>query len=87
MKISKNFKLKNIAGTYAVIPQGDGMVDFSAMITTNEMGAYLWGLLEKDTTVEEMAEKVLLEFDIDRETAIADILEFTKKLEEQKVLE
>ncbi len=87
MKISKNFKLKNIAGTYAVIPQGDGVVDFSAMITTNEMGAYLWELLENDTTIEEMTEKVLSEFDVDRETAIADIIEFTKKLEEQKVLE
>lgn len=87
MKISNNFKLKNIAGTYAVIPSGDGIVDFSAMITTNEMGAFLWELLEKDTTIEEMTDKVLAEFDIDRETALADITEFVDGLKANKVIE
>ena len=87
MKISENFKLKNIAGTYAVIPSGEGMVDFSSMITTNEMGAYLWELLKSDTTIDKMADKVCSEYDVDRETAIADILEFTEKLKENKVLE
>ncbi len=87
MKITRNFKLKNIAGTYAVIPDGEGMVDFSAMITTNEMGAFLWELLQNDTTIEEMADKVCAEYDVDRETAIADITEFTQMLEAQKVLE
>ncbi len=87
MKISKNFKLKNIAGTYAVIPSGDGIVDFSAMITTNEMGAFLWELLENDTTIEEMTDKVLAEFDIDRETAMSDILEFVDGLKANKVIE
>ena len=41
MKISKNFKLKNIAGSFAVIPVGNNVVDFSSMITTNEVGAFL----------------------------------------------
>lgn len=87
MKISKNFELKNIAGTYAVIPTDKGMVDFSAMITTNEMGAYLWELLKEETTIEEMAKKVCAEYDVDEQTAISDITEFVNQLESKKVIE
>ncbi len=87
MKISKNFKLKNIAGSFAVIPVGNNVVDFSSMITTNEVGAFLWNLMLEDTTVEQMADKLCAEYDVDRKTAIADIGEYVEELKNKKVLE
>ena len=33
MKINPGFVLKDIAGSFVVVPTGDNLVDFSAMIT------------------------------------------------------
>ena len=45
MKIREGFILKEIAGSYVVVPVGDDLVDFSLMITINETGAFLWNCL------------------------------------------
>ena len=86
MKVKDGFILKEVAGSYVIVPIGDNLVDFSAMITTNETGAFLWELLKTDKTVEELLKEILKEYDVDEETAQADILEFTKILNENKVL-
>ena len=53
MKIKEGFILKEIAGSYVVVPVGDDLVDFSLMITTNETGAFLFNLISegKDETI------------------------------------
>lgn len=42
MKINDGFSLRKVADSYVIIPVGDNLVDFSAMITINETGAFLW---------------------------------------------
>ena len=86
MKVKDGFILKEVAGSYVIVPIGDNLVDFSAMITTNETGAFLWELLKTDKTVEELLKEMLKEYDVDEETARVDVLEFTKLLNENKVL-
>ena len=86
MKVKDGFILKEVAGSYVIVPIGDNLVDFSAMITTNETGAFLWELLKTDKTVEELLKEMLKEYDVDEETARVDVLEFTKILNENKVL-
>jgi len=86
MKINPGFVLKDIAGSFVVVPVGDNLVDFSAMITLNETGAFLWKLLDEDISVQELANAMCKEYDISEEEALADVKEFTDTLIEKKVL-
>ncbi|MBR3934250.1 MAG: PqqD family protein [Clostridia bacterium] len=88
MKISEGFILKEIAGSYVVVPVGQNLVDFSSMITTNETGAFLWEKLQNDTTVDELCEAVMAEYQgVSREDAVSDIEEFINILKEKNILE
>ena len=87
MKIKDGFLLKEVAGSYVIVPVGENMVDFSAMITTNETGAFLWELLKSDTDADTLVKAVMGEYDIDEATARADVEEYINILNEKKVLE
>lgn len=86
MKIAEGFLLKSIAGANVVVPTGSNTVSFGNVITLNETGVFLFELLEKDTTEENLVASMLKEFDIDEATAKADVAEFVGKLKEAGLL-
>lgn len=85
MKLKDGFMLKEVAGNYIVIPVGQ--VDFTAMITVNETGAFLWDALQKDTTREQLIGKMTAEYEIDRATAAEDIDRFLGILTANNLME
>ncbi len=87
MKIKEGFLMREVAGSYVVVPVGGKVVDFSAMITTNETGAFLWNLFKDGSTIENAAEALTKEYDVDIETAKNDTLEFVEALKQKKVFE
>lgn len=86
MKISKEFVLREIAENYIVVPFGENAISFKAMITLNKTGAFLWKQLEEERTEEELLANMLEEYDIESETAKADIGQFIEKLETNGIL-
>ena len=52
MKIKDTFQLVTVAGEHMVIPIGEQSVDFQAMITLNETGAFLWEKLQEEMSEE-----------------------------------
>ncbi len=86
MKISEGFVLKEVAGSFVVAPTGAKIVDFSAMITLNETGAFLFKCLGEDITEEELAKKLSEEYDVDFDTALGDVKEYVEILKAKKVL-
>ena len=87
MRIKDGFIIKQVVDTYVVVPVGENLVDFSAMISLNETGAFLWNNMVSDVTEDELAEKMCLEYNIDKETALTDIKDFVATLERQDILE
>ncbi|MDD4715821.1 MAG: PqqD family protein [Oscillospiraceae bacterium] len=87
MKIKQGFMLRQIVGTWLVVPVGEKVVDFNGMFTLSDSGAFLWKLLEENKNKEELLAFLLDEYDIDRETAEADIECFMAQLEECNILE
>ncbi len=85
MKLKDGFMLKEVAGSYIVIPVGQ--IDFTAMITVNETGAFLWELLTVGATKEELCQKMTAEYAIDEATALRDIENFVKILSDNQLLE
>lgn len=86
MRLKEGFLLRNVAGEYVVIPTGNSMVDFKAMISLNESGAFLWEQLLTDKTEQQLTESFLNEYDVDEKTATEDIKEFVKLLEKNNLL-
>ena len=85
MKLKEGFMLKEVAGSYIVIPVGQ--IDFTAMITVNETGAFLWERLMNHTTIEELCADMVQEYNIDESTAKRDIEAFIKILSDNNLLE
>ena len=59
MKAKSGFGIKQVADSFVIVPMGERIVDFSAMITINDTGAFLWEKLQNDITVEELASQIV----------------------------
>lgn len=86
MKIVDGFVLKNIADTNVVVPLGSNTVSFRSVIQLNETGAFLWRLLENDIDEAGLLTALLKEYDIDEQTAKADIDEFLATMRKAELL-
>ena len=81
MEISKQFLLRNVAGRNVIVPVGSAVLDFNAMITVNETGAFLFSLLqENDMTEEQLVDAITAEYDVSKEKAAEDIKAFCEKI-------
>lgn len=87
MKIKQGFVLRQVADATIVVPSGKASLDFNGMITLNETGAFLWSLLENETTVDEMVVAMLADYEVDEATARAGIERFVAKLDSEGLLE
>lgn len=75
------YMLRAIGKLYMIVPIERETICLKEIMIVNETGAYLWGLLEKEVSEEELLNAVLLEYNIDRKTAKEDIEEFLKRAE------
>ena len=87
MKIKNGFAKRKISDSNIVVPVGRATNDFNGMITLNDSGSFFWDCLTHETTIDEVVEKVISEYDIDTETAKRDIEKFIKMLEDNNLLE
>lgn len=83
MKLKDGFMLREIAGTWIVVPIGQRVVEFNGLMTLSESGALLWKKLEKGADKDELIEAVLAEYEIDRDTAEGDVVEFISLISEK----
>lgn len=88
MKIKDGFILRDIAGTTYVVAVGARSKSFKGMVTLNETGKFIWQILEKGATKEEIVESLLAEFEgADKSTVENDVNQFISKLEGDDILE
>ena len=84
MRIKDGYLLKEVAGNFVVVPVGN--VDFDGMISLNQTGVSIWKMLETDTEYDKLLADFLDEYDVETETAKADLDAFIKKLREAGLL-
>ena len=73
MKIKEGFILRNVAGSYVVVPIGEATLDFNGMMSLNETGAFLFGKLIEGTDKEQLIEDLMSEYAVDKELAAKDV--------------
>ena len=87
MKIKENLALRQVAGTWVVLPLASKVLDFDGMLTLNETGCMLWKLLEGGSALEDMAIALTNEYDVSHEQALADVREFLEILQKAGCIE
>ena len=87
MKIKEDFILRKVADSYVVVPVGKMTLDFNGIINLNETGAFLFGLLQNGAEREDLIEKLLAEYEVDRARAESDVDVFLGKVRDADVLE
>ena len=86
MKIKEGYILREVLGNFIVVAVGDAALDFNGVISLNETGAFLWGLLQNGATEDELLNALTKEYETDEEVARTDISAFLKKLHEAEIL-
>lgn len=87
MRIKDGFMLREIAGSWVVIPLCQRVVEFNGMVSLNESGALIWNELEKGADIDDLVKVILSEYDIDEETARADVCEIVELMKLGGLLE
>ena len=73
MKIKEGFVLRTICGQNVVSGEGTANVNFSKLVSLNDSAAYLFKAVgQEDFTLERLADLLLEEYEVDRETALKD---------------
>lgn len=80
MKVSNEFVLREIAGEYLLVPVGSAVSGFHGLITLNETGNLLFSALYQESTADDLISLLTAEYDVDEQTARADVLEFLQQL-------
>ena len=88
MKISENFKVREMAGEHVIIMPGRVGADMTRILALNDSSLYLWETLRgRDFTTEEAAGLLTERHEVDEATALRDAQAWTGKLAECGVLE
>lgn len=80
MKTNPEFIARDIAGELVLVPVGAAAKNYAGLVTCNEVGAFIWKTLENETSMDELVNAILDEFEIDEDTARKDAEEFVEKL-------
>lgn len=82
MKTNKDYILRSIAGEALLIPTGSAATQFNGMINLSEVGAFVWQNLDGCADLDELVDKIMAEYDVDKATARADARRFVDSLVE-----
>ena len=87
MKIKDGFILRQVADTYIVVAVGEEAKKANVMVTLNETGGFLWEKLTDGATQDELVKAILDTYEIDEETARADVNAFIEKVSGSNLIE
>ena len=86
MQIKKDFTIQKVGSSYVAVAVGESSKTFHGMIRLNETGAFLWKLMaEKNCSEDELVDAILAEYEVDRETVVADVRRIVENLAENQI--
>ena len=87
MKIRSGYILRQVIDIYVVLGIGSEAYIPNQIMSVNETGAFLWGLLEKGAEEPELVDSLTKEYDVDAETAEKDVDAFLTRMREKALIE
>lgn len=71
---------------YILVPITDNVANMEAVYTMNETAAFIWDCIDNARSAEEIASLVSEEYEIDKESALSDVLELAEDLEKHNIV-
>ncbi len=87
MKRIGTFSVKFYGEDIVAIAEGEWAEKFHGAVKLNETGLVLWKALLTDQTEESLADLIVAEYEVDRQTALHDVKAFLNRLREAELLE
>lgn len=72
---------RNIAGEAILVPIRRNVADMESIYTLDQLGAFIWELIDGQRTVSDIKAAILNEYDVAPEVAEADLVEFLGQLQ------
>ena len=78
----KNDKVvsRKIADELILVPIRQSVADMESLYTLNDVGARVYELIDGERTVSQIRDAIVEEFEVEKEQAEADVMEFLKQL-------
>lgn len=80
MKTNKEYMLREIAGESVLIPTGTASQKLNGLIRLTETAVFIWKQVDTASDLQEIAECMQKEFDVDEATAKRDVYGFLYEL-------
>ena len=87
MKASPDFIRREIAGEYLLVPTGAAADRINGLVTLNELGDYIFRKLEEEQTEQSLLTAITDEYEVDEQTARADLQAFLMQMRQIGALE
>ena len=82
MRILDGFCIREVMDEMIAIPTGEAAKQFSGIISLNPVSRFLFERLASEQTEESLVAALLEEYEVDAQTAAADVAEFLARLRE-----
>ena len=86
MELKKKIVLRNIVGETILVPIGQDNEAFNGLITINELGRFIWDNYENAKDEDDLLQKILDEYEVEKEVAKADLDEFLQTLKDAEII-
>ena len=83
---SDSIVTRKTGNEYVLVPVANNIADMNSVYTLNETGAFIWELIDGERNVEDLIQAVISEYNIDRETAMADVLSFIDNMSKYLII-
>ena len=88
MKIKKGFVLEKVGDSYLACATGKLAKQFKGYVKLNETGAFIWNCIGGGVkNADEIAEKLVSEYEIDINSAKGDVDKFVSSLEAAGIID
>ena len=77
---SPNIVSRKIADEYILVPIRQNVGDLENIYTLNEVGAFIWELIDGKRQLKEIKERIVEEFEVSEEEAENDLIDFIQQL-------
>jgi hypothetical protein len=78
---SREVVCREVGGESILVPIRNRVGDLESIFVLNPIAARIWALLDRAVSADQITDAVCAEFDVDRETASADVEELLASLE------
>ena len=86
MKFQKEVIDREIVGETVLIPTGETAAHFNGLISVNELGRFIWDNYENAKDEDDLLQKILDEYEVEKEVAKADLDEFLQTLKDAEII-